>query len=93
MNNIDDEFVVVRGKDILSTSIDNETIIMDIESGCYFGLANTAQHIWTLLENPLKVKDLIDILVEKYRVQPETCKLDVKKFISQMLEEGLIVRQ
>jgi hypothetical protein len=79
-----------RVQEILSTEIDQETILMSIDAGAYYGLKGPAQSIWEKLEIPMTVSDLVDLLVKEYRITPEECAADVKKFLAEMEREGLL---
>jgi hypothetical protein len=42
-----------RTHDMLSTELDQETVLMSIDAGAYYGLAGPARSIWEKLEKPL----------------------------------------
>jgi hypothetical protein len=79
-----------RAKDMLSTELDQETVLMSIDAGAYFGLAGPARSIWEKLEKPLTFSDLVDQLVVEYNITPEACAEDLQGFLGQMEEEGLL---
>jgi hypothetical protein len=79
-----------RAKDMLSTELDQETVLMSIDAGAYFGLAGPARSIWEKLEEPLTFSDLVDKLVLEYNVTPEACAEDLQGFLGQMEQEGLL---
>jgi hypothetical protein len=75
---------------MLSTQLDEETVLMSIDAGAYYGLKGPAQSIWEILETPLTFSALVDRLVKEYRVSPETCAADLERFLGEMEREGLI---
>jgi hypothetical protein len=75
---------------MLSTELDQETVLMSIDAGAYYGLKGTAQCIWEQLETPLTFSALVDRLVEEYEVSPETCAADLSGFLAEMEREGLL---
>ena len=75
---------------MLSTELDQETVLMSIDAGAYYGLKGTAQCIWEQLETPLTFSALIDRLVEEYEVSPEACAADLAGFLAEMEREGLL---
>lgn len=79
-----------RTENLLSTQLDEETVLMSIDAGAYYGLEGPAQTIWEILESPMTFSALVDRLVERYRVSPETCAADVEKFLTKMESEGLL---
>ena len=79
-----------RVQNLLSTELDQETVLMSIDAGAYYGLEGPARSIWEILETPLTFSALVDRLVEEYRVSPETCAADLERFLSEMEREGLL---
>jgi hypothetical protein len=79
-----------RVETLLSTELDQETVLMSIDAGAYYGLEGPARSIWSHLEAPLTFAALVEQLVKEYQVSPEACRADVEKFLAQMEEEGLL---
>lgn len=85
------ETIVVRTNNVLATDLDDETIIMSIEQGTYYGVKQTARRIWELVEKPRSVYDLIALLSQEYRVEPEVCGPETITFLQELIQEGIIV--
>jgi hypothetical protein len=81
---------LTRSPELLSTELDNETVLMSLEAGAYYGLEGPARSIWEKLESPLTFAALVDRLVGEYRVSRDTCASDMQKFLSVMEREGLL---
>ncbi len=79
-----------RANDLLSTELDQETVLMSIDAGAYYGLEGAARSIWKKLENPTSFSELVDYLVREYRVSRETCASDLQKFLAEIEREGLL---
>lgn len=91
MNKITLETTVVRMDDLLTTDLDDETILMSIEQGAYYGMEQTARRVWELVEQPRMVADLCRQLAEEYSVEPAVCERDVIDFLEELLKENLVV--
>ena len=74
----------------LETEIENETVMMHIETGSYFGLNPTGSRIWALLAEPIVIGDLCDRITEEFEVSRELCELQVVDFLQCLLERGLL---
>lgn len=85
-----DTTTLQRNKDILSSSVNNETVMMDIETGQYIGLDPIATRIWELLEQPTNFSQLCETLTKEYEVSIEQCRNDVAQFINKSIEANLI---
>ena len=82
--------VVCQARDLVTSDIDGEIVMMSVENGKYYGMDTIGTDIWQMMENPVKISDLIDTLVEKYDVDKSTCKSDVLLFLKDLNEDGII---
>jgi hypothetical protein len=81
---------VRRIDDVLDTEIDDQTVMMDIEQGSYFGLNQTGTRIWALLAEPMVIGELCDQLTEQFDVPREQCEQQVVDFLGNLLARGLL---
>ncbi len=81
---------VSASSDPLSTQIDGELIMMDMESGQYFNLDRIGTVIWQELAQPRKVADLCQFLVERYEAPVSEIERDVLDLLRQMADKKLI---
>jgi hypothetical protein len=82
--------LLCRSEDLFSTELDQETVLMSIDAGAYYGLEGPARSIWEQLETPLTFSALLDRMVGDYEVEPETCAADLEGFLAEMEREGLL---
>jgi hypothetical protein len=90
MHRFTSETVLSRVQDLIATELDQETVLMNIDAGAYYGLKGPAQSIWSNLETPLTFSSLVDRLVKEYAVTPEACSEDLQQFLTKMEQEGLL---
>ncbi|WP_128891355.1 PqqD family protein [Erythrobacter sp. HKB08] len=76
--------------DIIETDVDDETIIVSLESGEMFSLSGTARAIWEKLEAGMDESDLVDALTDEFEVEEEVLRADLAKFLADSREAGLI---
>lgn len=81
---------LTRSHDLLSTDLDQETVLMSIDAGAYYGLEGPARSIWEKLERPMTFSALVACMVDEYSVSPETCASDLQRFLADMEREGLV---
>jgi hypothetical protein len=81
---------IIRKTNFLSSEIDDEVVILNIDKGEYNGLDEIGSDIWNFLESPLFLSDLVKILTEKYNVDQQQCTSDVIEFITELEKAGLI---
>jgi hypothetical protein len=82
---------VTRAKELLATELDDETVLMSIENGSYYGMEKTGRRLWELIESPMLVSKLIVFLSEEYNVAPDICGSDIIDYLQELYDEKLIV--
>jgi hypothetical protein len=81
---------ISRKENLLASEIDDEVIMLDEESGSYYGLNPVASQIWIKLETPLSFFELRQQLLEIYETTDEQCRQDTLTFLQSMMDRGLI---
>lgn len=81
---------VVATEDVLSTTIDDETVILHESSGKYYGLNDVGTFIWNLLEEPRTIEAICEAVTAEYDVEYERCERDVNEMVSELAEKGLV---
>lgn len=81
---------VVATSDHVSSELDGEEIILDLEDGTYYGLNEVGADIWALLDAPRRVADICGELHGAYDVEREVLERDIVDLLSEMHERGLI---
>lgn len=84
------DIIISRAKDSISTELDGETVILNMETGVYNGLDQVGTTIWNLLENPASIEDLTQGVLAEYDVSREQCTDDLCVFLSDLLTNKLI---
>jgi hypothetical protein len=82
--------VAVASPDQLSTDVNSEAVILHLNSGFYFGLNQTGARVWELLQEPRKVGEIRDRLVETLDVDSERCGEELLQFLEQLRAERLV---
>ena len=82
---------VVVAKDQMSCGLDDEAVILSIKKGVYYSLNPCGNRIWSLIQKPVKVRKVRDILLEEFDIDTETCEKDLLSLLSGMEKEGLVV--
>jgi hypothetical protein len=81
---------IVRNSAILSSTIDDETVMMSMEKGMYYNLNPVASTIWQLLESPQTLDSLCEKLMQEYEVDETTCRQETIELLESLNERNLI---
>jgi len=89
-NNLNLESTVKRSSEPLQAGLDDEVVMMSVQKGSYYGLDPVGAKIWGHLEAPILVSDVVEHLLEEYKVERERCEKETLEFLESMLQEELI---
>ena len=75
---------------IVSRLVEDETVLLNLESGFYFGVDQVGQRIWQLVGDGMTLGEIVDAIVAEYEVEPSEAEIDVLEFANTLLEKGLL---
>lgn len=84
--------VIVVSSDQVSADLSGETIILGMREGAYFGVSAAGARIWSLLQQPQRLGDVVSVLTSEYEVDAQQCAADVLAFVDDLLSRGLVNR-
>ncbi len=82
--------VVKLKKNINVTDLSGEKVMIDFESGKYFMIKGSGNDIWDMIQNEIKVEDIIEKLLSEYDVSREECTRSVMEFLGNLRELDFI---
>jgi hypothetical protein len=77
-------------RQVAQSKIGDEVVMLDMESGFYFGLNSVASAIWTMMQNEITVEEIVGQLMTEYAVQENQCRVETEELIAKMLEHKII---
>lgn len=80
----------VRNETTAFRIIDNEAVILNLDSGIYYSLNEVGTKVWGLCDGSNGVRDITAAIVEEFEVQEEIAQKDILELISDLLTEGLV---
>lgn len=85
-----DSVLTRNEQQFISNPVGDEVIILDLATGDYLGLNTVGAFIWSELQQPRTVSQIIDKLMATYDVDRETCTSQTVDYIGRMNQFGLI---
>lgn len=83
--------VITQNQGNIVSDMDGELVMLSIEKGNYYNLGVLGGEIWSLIEKPIKISDILDKLISQYDVSQQECEEEVLSFLSDLYNEGLII--
>jgi hypothetical protein len=89
---------VIQRKLIASTAVvaaelDQEAVLLNVETGLYFGLDAVGAEVWKLLEQGATEHEIMEHLLAEFDVEPSQLRADMREFLDQLLSHGLILSE
>jgi hypothetical protein len=81
----------VNAPQVIHESIDDEVVVVNLESGSYYSLAGTAAKIWGLLDEGVLLENLPDVLLESLEGDESEVVSSVAEFVSELRADELMV--
>jgi hypothetical protein len=81
---------VVASDDQVHTSLGDETVILGLRDGVYYGLDAVGALVWSLVATPRRVADLVRAVTAEFDVDSERCERDVLTLLGELAGHGLI---
>lgn len=75
----------------VACAVDSDAVILDFDSGTYFGLNPVANRIWQLAQQPIAVADILTTLIGEYEVEAARCERDLLNLLEELSMHKLIV--
>ncbi len=81
---------IVVAKNHVSCDLLNESTILNVDTGMYYGLNEIGSEIWRALKDERELSEVLTLLLEKYEVDSETCRIDLIDVVEQLHELKLV---
>lgn len=82
--------VIKASQNQVFSDLGGEAIILNLQSGVYYGLNEIGAQIWTLIQQPKTLKEIQTKILDTYDVEPDVCLQDLKDVLQDMEAAGLI---
>ena len=81
---------IVLSDEQVSTSLGDETVILGMGDGVYYGLDAVGARVWTLLATPQRVSALVSAVTREFDVGADECERDVLALLDELAERRLV---
>ena len=75
---------------VMSRLVGDETVLLDLASGVYFGLDGVGKRIWESIADGDRLGQAAEVIVAEYEVDETQAQADVLAFASDLVERGLL---
>ena len=76
---------------VMSRQVGDETVILDLGSGTYFGLDPVGARIWQLFTDGQPLQAVVTTLLDEFDVDEARLRVDVDTLVNELVTRGLVV--
>jgi hypothetical protein len=84
-----DDTVTIR-PDVVFKELSGEGVLLDLNSGTYFGLDETSTRLWQLICERGLLQCVFDDMLAEFDVDPERLQKDLLDFVADLTRRSLV---
>ncbi len=81
---------VTANRDHLVAELSGEMVILHVEKGVYYGLDKLGTRVWSLIQEPRTIDELVQTILNEYEVEPEQAERDLVALVQDLATNGLV---
>lgn len=82
----------VAHPEVIDCDLAGERALLHMDTNTYFTLNPVATDLWSALDRPRSVDDLVKAILAEYDVTEERCRADIETILAEMEKAGVITR-
>jgi hypothetical protein len=75
---------------VVFRELDGEAVVLNLDSGVYFGLDEVGTRFWLLAEEHRSLRRVWELLQREFDVRPSELEQDLIRFVDQLAAKGLV---
>ena len=82
--------LIVATPDHVSTDLAGKVAVLGLTNRTYYTLDEVASPIWEWIQEPCRVTDILQRMLQRFEVEPNEAERDLLMFLQQLSEQDLI---
>lgn len=78
--------------DVKVNILDGEAVLLDLQTGAYFGLNKVGAHIWQMYGEGQSVQQAIESVCQRFEVEAARAEQDARALTEKLVERGLLTK-
>ena len=88
-----DRTILRPSPDVQGTSMEGETVLLDLSTGRYYTLNRLGSVIWEHCTGHNSISDIHAVLCDRFEVSPDRALDDLVALTNQLVKEGLLQQE
>ena len=77
---------------VMSRLVGDETVLLDLSNGIYFGLDGVGKRIWESVAEGLSLRETAATIATEFEVEEAQAQTDLIAFATDLVERGLLTQ-
>jgi hypothetical protein len=77
---------------VMSRLVGDETVLLDLSNGIYFGLDGVGKRIWESVADGLSLRETAATIATEFEVEEAQAQTDLIAFATDLVERGLLTQ-
>ena len=77
-------------KHVLARSLEKESVLLNLEAECYYGLDETGTRMWELFTTAPTINDAYVQLLSEFDVEAELLRQNLSELLERLVDNGLL---
>lgn len=82
--------IIKVSKEAVHCDVEDEVVILGMKDGVYYGLNPVGAFIWSQIQEPRRIEEIRDLILEEFDVGKEKCEADLMELLEDLLDHSLI---
>ena len=83
--------IFVASKRQVACTVGAEAVILHLDDGVYYSLNPVGAHVWSLLQQPRSMEELVEHVLAEFEVDEERCRADINALVEALHGRALVV--
>ena len=75
---------------VMARTVGDETVILDLASGTYYGLDPVGARMWQLMAEGQTLASICEVMLNEYEVTREALESDILRLTEELRAKGLV---
>ena len=75
---------------VIYRDVSGEIVLLNLQSGVYYGLDPVGSRMWQLLMEQRPLDDVCSVMLEEYDVAAEVLRADLSRLVDELSSKGLV---
>lgn len=82
---------LVPSDQAIESRVGDETVLLHLENGTYYGLDPVGTRIWEMLKAGMTLSAICEALAQEYGIARETAEADTRRFLGELKAHNILV--